>query len=290
MKKITIYLGMALAAITLTSDVSAQLSDRINNPSVFTTGTRPVAGNFAFYMGMDMQQLGALLDDHEDVDVRTVIPLINARYYYKDDLVLRAGFTMWKSKRSLEGEIDTTSASASNPFSLAGQGVGSFYEHKEIDAYGLFHVGIEKHFKSSNMLDGYIGASLPFGYSRGSEYTTMGADFTTDYEKVTASRFGLVYGIEMFFGFNAFIADLPLSIGAEFGIRGLGITSNQYNYDVEGSVGGVAYSGEFSTNNIDDFENQVEQTRADGLRFSSLKTSEFDTQGMLRFTISYYFK
>src|SRR5690606_41627137 len=112
MKKITIYLGMALAAITLTSDVSAQLSDRINNPSVFTTGTRPVAGNFAFYMGMDMQQLGALLDDEEDVDVSTVIPLINGRYYYKVDLVLRAGFTMWKSNRSLEGEIDTTSASA----------------------------------------------------------------------------------------------------------------------------------------------------------------------------------
>ncbi len=287
MKKLSVYLGLIVLALTFTSEVKAQLSDRINNPSVFTTGTRPVAGNFAFYLGADMEQISELFSDEEDVDVKTAIPLINIRYYKKDDLVYRAGFTMWKKKRVLEGEIDTVS---SKPFSLAGQGVGAFYDHTESDAYGLFHVGVEKHFKSSNMLDGYVGASLPFGYSTGKEITNRGIDGSTDYERVSGSRFGLVYGYELYFGFNAFIADLPLSIGTEFGVRGLGLTRNQYNYEVEGSTGGVSYSGEYSTNNIDDFEDTVAQTTADGIQFSSLKTKEFDTKGLLRFTISYYFK
>lgn len=290
MKKLSVYFGLALLAITFSNDVKAQLSDRINNPSTFRTGTRPVAGNFAFYLGIDLDQISDLTSDEEDVDVKSAIPLINVRYYKKDDLVLRAGFTIWKKKRVLEGEIDTTSASIANPFSLAGQGVGSYYEHSEVDGYGLFHVGFEKHFKSSNMLDGYVGATLPFGYSTGKNTTTQGQDYSTDYQKITGKRFGIVYGYELYVGFNAFVADLPLSIGAEMGVRGLGFTSNQYNYDVEGSVGGIAYSGSYSTNNIDDFEDTAAQTTADGLQFSSLKTKEFDTKGLLRFTISYYFK
>lgn len=290
MKKLSVYFGLALLAITFSNDVKAQLSDRINNPSTFRTGTRPVAGNFAFYLGLDLDQISDIMSDEEDVDVKTAVPLINIRYYKSDDLVLRAGFTFWKKKRVLEGEIDTTSASLANPFSLAGQGVGSFYEHTEVDGYGLFHIGFEKHFKSSNMLDGYVGATLPFGYSTGKDVTNMGVDGSTDYQKITGKRFGIVYGYELYFGFNAFVADLPLSIGAEMGVRGLGLTSNQYNYDVEGSTGGIAYSGSYSTNNIDDFEDTAAQTTADGLRFSSLKTKEFDTKGLLRFTISYYFK
>lgn len=290
MKRIFTYLGLALLAIASTTDVSAQLSDRINNPSTFRTGTRPVAGNFAFYLGMDMDQISEIFSDEEDVDVKTAVPLINLRYYKTDDLVLRAGFTIWKKKRVLEGEIDTLAASIANPFSLAGQGVGSFYEHTETEGYGLFHIGFEKHFKSSNMLDGYVGVTLPFGYSTGKDITNKGTDYSSDYEKVTGKRFGIVYGYELYFGINTFVADLPLSIGAEMGVRGLGFTSNQYNYDVEGSVGGIAYSGSYSTNNIDDFEDTAAQTTADALNFSSLKTKEFDTKGLLRFTIAYYFK
>lgn len=288
MKKLSIYLGLALLTFAFSLNASAQLSDRINNPSTFKIGTRPVAGNFAFYLGLDTDNIDEIFDD--SVDVQTATPLINVRYYKKDDLVLRAGLMVWKKNRSLQGEIDTTSASLANPYSFAGQGVGSYYEHKEMEAWALVHLGIEKHFKTDNMIDGYVGASLPFGYSRGSEYTSKGTDYSKDYFKSTASRFSIIYGLEMFVGFNAFIADLPLSIGTELGIKSMGVTSNQYKHEYEGSAGGISYSGTYYTNNIDDFEDNAAQITADELRFSSLKTKEWDTQALVRFTISYYFK
>ncbi len=288
MKRLSIYLGLAILAMTFSNNVEAQLSDRINNPSTFRIGARPVAGNFAFYIGMELDQFGDLFND--SVDVTSAIPLINVRYYKSDDLVIRGGIVMWKKKRTLEGEIDTLAVGPTNLGATGPQGFGSFYEHKEVEAYTLVHIGLEKHFKASNMIDGYVGASIPFGYSRGSEYTSHGADGTADFRKVTASRFSLVYGIEMFVGVNMFIADLPLSIGTEVGIKGIGLTGNKFKHTVEGSAAGVSYSGEYFTNNIDDLADAAAQTDADGIQFSSLKARSFDTQSMIRFTLSYYFK
>ncbi|MEX2380409.1 MAG: hypothetical protein WD530_06680, partial [Vicingaceae bacterium] len=159
MKRNSVYLGLLLLAMTFAMEVEAQLSDRINNPSTIRAGARPVAGNFGFYLGLELDQFEDLFD--QATEVEEAIPLINVRYYLQDDLVLRAGISMWKKSRTLEGEIDTTSV-AGDPFLNGGQGYGATYEHKEVDAYTLLHIGVEKHFKASNLLDGYVGASLPF--------------------------------------------------------------------------------------------------------------------------------
>ena len=295
MKKLSIYLGLAIAALTYSSNVEAQLSDRINNPSTFRTGTRPVTGNFAFYLGLEFDQFGDLLDDTTDVTAAT--PLINIKYYHSDDLVFRAGLVMWKKKRVVEGEIDTASVSLANLGGTGAQGYGAFYEHKDVSAYTLINIGVEKHFKASNMIDGYVGASLPLGYSRASSYTTAGVDGSLDWQRNTASRFSLVYGVELFVGMQLFIADLPLSIGTELGIKGIGLTGNKFKHTTEGSAAGVNYTGEYFTNNIDDLD-ATTQAQVNGAgtptgsdtQFSSLKARSFDTQSMIRFTISYYFK
>lgn len=294
MKRNSVYLGLLLLAMTFAMEVEAQLSDRINNPSTISAGARPVAGNFGFYLGLELDQFGDLFD--QATDVEEAIPLINVRYYYRDDLVLRAGISMWKKSRTLEGEIDTTSVSG-NPIS-GGQGYGATYEHKEVDAYTLLHLGVEKHFKASNILDGYVGASIPFGYTRGALYTNNnGVDGSTDYLDVTTTRFSFVYGAELFVGVNAFVADLPLAIGVEMGMRSLGVRGDKFKTEYEGSTGGVSYSGEYYTNNIDDFEDQQVQAEVDNgnpnggpIQFSSLKARSFDTEAMIRFTINYYFK
>jgi len=285
MKRISVFLGLLLA-LTFSTEVEAQLSDRINNPSSIKAGTRPVQGNFGFFIGLELDQVEDALDDATDVE--DAIPLINVRYYYRDDLVIRAGVSYYKKARSLIGEIDTTVNTVGPSF--GGQGVGAFYEHKSVSAYTLLHLGIEKHFNPSNILDGYVGINLPIGYERASDYTTFGNDGSTDFEKITASRFSFVYGVELFIGANAFVADLPLAIGAELGIRGIGVTGDKFKNEYEGSTGGVSYSGEFYTNNIDDFEDELVQADADRLEFSSLKANSFDAQPMIRFVLSYYFK
>ncbi|MEQ8910460.1 MAG: hypothetical protein RIC95_14785 [Vicingaceae bacterium] len=288
MKKNSIYLFVLFFAMTFAMEADAQLSDRINNPSTIKAGARPVAGNFGFYLGLELDQFGDLFD--QATEVEDAIPLINVRYYLRDDLVVRAGISIWKRSRTLEGEIDTSTV-LNDPFLNGGQGFGATYEHKEVDAYTLIHLGAEKHFKASNLLDGYVGASIPLGYTRGALYTNNnGVDGSADYQKVTTTRFSFVYGAELFVGANAFVADLPLAIGVELGIRSLGVRGDKFKTEYEGSTGGLSYSGEYFTNNLDDLDNQTVQAQADNIRFSSLKARSFDTESMIRFTLNYYFK
>jgi len=295
MKRISIYLGLLLLASTFSLEVEAQLSDRINNPSAIRAGTRPVQGNFGFFLALELDQFEEIFDTQTEVE--EAVPLINVRYYYRDDLVLRAGVSIWKRARSVDGEIDTTS-NANNPFLNGGQGFGAVYQYKEVDAYTLLHLGIEKHFKASNLLDGYVGASIPLGYARGNMTSNIsGSDGTSDYQEIAVTRFSFVYGAELFVGANAFVADLPLAIGVELGVRGLGIRGDKFKNEYEGSVGGVGYSGEYYTNNIDDFEDTFVQSQLDTggpaggpIQFSSLKARSFESQAMIRFSISYFFK
>jgi hypothetical protein len=207
---------------------------------------------------------------------------------------------MWKKSRTLEGEIDTVAVTA-DPFLNGGFGVGSEYTFKEISAYTLLHLGIEKHFKASNLLDGYVGVSLPIGYSRGDATSSIlgsqpgdpNLDGTTDFLTTTTTRFAFVYGAELFIGANAFVADLPLAIGVELGVRGLGQRGDKFKTEYEGSQNGTAFSGEYFTSDIDadQFSQQgvgQDQNGAD-IQFSSLKARTFDTEAMIRFTLSYFF-
>lgn len=287
MNRNVIYLGLLLFFIAFAMESRAQLSDRVNNPSTIEAGTRPVAGNFGFYLGLEADQFNDLFD--QATDVEEAIPLINVRYYLQDDLVIRAGISMWKKSRKVEGEIDTN-AVAGNPYLNGGQGFGATYEYKEIDAYTLLHVGVEKHFKPSNILDGYVGIDLPFGYARGAYTDIRGVDGSSDYRQEIGTRLSFVYGAEIFVGANAFIADLPLAIGIELGIKGLGMRGDKFKTEYEGSISGESYSGVFYTNNIDDFEDQAKQAEIDNIEFSTLKARSFDTEAMVRFTLSYYFK
>jgi hypothetical protein len=284
-----------MIALIFSLEAQAQLSDRINNPSALRVGTRPVAGNFGFFLALETDQFEDLFD--EQTEVENAIPLINVRYYLQDDLVLRAGISMWKKARSVDGEIDTTT-SATNPFQNGGQGYGATYEHREVESYTLLNIGVEKHFKASNLLDGYVGVSLPLGYTRANNSSNVnGIDGSTDFLETTTTRFSFVYGAEFFVGANAFVADLPLAIGVEMGIRGIGLRGDKFRNEYEGSTGGVGYSGEYYTNNIDDFENTAVQADLDNggpgggpIQFSSLNARSFDTQAMIRFSISYFFK
>ena len=83
-----------------------------------------------------------------------------------------------------------------------------------------------------------------------------------------------------------------MAIGVEMGFRGLGKAGNKFKTKYEGSTSGQSYSGEYFTNDIDDFDNvdPIDEQNANNLAFSSLKARTFDTQGMIRFSINYYFK
>ncbi|NJM14665.1 MAG: hypothetical protein HC896_04140 [Bacteroidales bacterium] len=54
------------------------MSDRVNSPTTFKTGTRPVFGNMGITIGTSYQDLSNIFDDNKDYET---LPLVSFKYY-----------------------------------------------------------------------------------------------------------------------------------------------------------------------------------------------------------------
>ena len=275
---------LILTAFIITSVSSfAQISDRINDASTYNFGARPEAGNFGYYLALSSNDIIDLAEASTTEDIAALgIPLINVKYYASDKLVYKFGAQIWSKKRSIVGEIDTTA--------FPGQGFGSIFENKEVDARFNFLLGAERHFDVSNLIDGYIGLQSSLGYVRTVTETAYGTDFTSDFFSDKGSSFGLTYALEAFVGSNLFIADLPIAFGVELGVSARNYGDTKFKYEYQENIGNVQNSGEYFTSNISDFENSIANNVSNNVRFSKLKTRSFDVLPLARLTLSYYFK
>ncbi len=253
----------------------AQLSDRVNNPSKFKTGTRPIAGNMGFYIGVSSEDIKSWTDkkdttskDSTDI-VKSIIPLVSLKYYIQDDLVFRIGIKTDKEKKVRDGKIDP-----------AVNGAGGLTSKTDINitAETYFSPSIEKHFLNSNLLDCYVVGTLPLGYIKekvvDSWHNNLG-----DFQENTMTKLSFAYGLEGHIGLQAFIADLPLALGLELGAAGIGYRGEKHKNVVNTSIGGVATNQTYYTLK-DDPQNT---------KYSSLKSNSFESNGSVRLTLSYYF-
>jgi hypothetical protein len=72
----------------------------------------------------------------------------------------------------------------------------------------MFYPGLAYHFNNKNLLDVYVGGELPIGIA-GASYDTGDTD-----EGATNFRVGL----GAFIGLQAYLANLPIALGVEYGI------------------------------------------------------------------------
>jgi hypothetical protein len=268
-----------IACLTLLNVIAvasfAQLSDRVNNPSKFKTGTRPIAGNMGFYLGISSEDIKTWLakedsttqDSTEEV-IKSIIPLVSLKYYINDDLVFRIGIKASKEKTVRDGKIDP----AVNGGNLTSK------TDIRVTSETYFSPAIEKHFLNSNLLDAYVVGTLPIGYIKEKVVDSWHNDLG-DFQESTMTKNSLAYGLEGHIGLQAFIADLPLALGLELGISGIGYRGEKYKNVVNSSIGGVTTDQKYYTWK-DDPQN---------LKYSSLKSNSFDTNGSIRLTLSYYF-
>ena len=250
MKHKNLVLAISVWAFFSFAPVFGQLSDRVNSPSTYIIGTRPVAGNMAVQIGTSYQDVADIFDDNKDFET---LPIVNLKYYSSDKNVLTIGLKADKSKASAKGELTLN---------------GGSYKFSENESHFLIVPGIEKHFGSANILDVYIGGKVPFGLDRYNVVEEIGTNIFSQ------TRNSLGYGFDFFVGLQAFIGDLPFAIGGEVEYSAFGIIGDKVKVEAGGT--------EYYTSNV--------APSVSGRQFDSLSASSFEIQTDLRVFVCYYFR
>lgn len=251
-------LGGAIAA-------NAQLTTGEPTSKVIRTGNRAKAGDFGLYVGATTSMFGNIFND--DVEI-TPIPLINFKYMTSNHFELRVGLEAYKLSEKLNGEItyDNSVTTSKNKY---GENTLMLYP------------GFAYHFSKLNILDVYVGAELPLGWDA-STYKTTTAFGDGSMSNTTTKR-AFVLGLGAFIGLQAYIADLPLAIGLEYGISSRLDAGLKYkNVNVTDNTTTTTYSPD-----VEAFKNLNTYGDVD---YSKLAARRGEIGGQLRITLSYYFK
>ena len=194
----------ALALCMGFAAATAQITTGESSAQVVRTGNRAEAGGFGLYLGATSDIFQNVLDG---CDVKA-LPLINFKYMTTDKLELRLGLEWW---------------TAANGKKTKGENENGDYlvKGKSKETHKYLYPGVAYHFSKSNILDVYVGAELPIGWENTlqtnfKDYTGKDNDVDT---KTKINNFNI--GLGAFVGMQAYVANLPLAVGVEYGISSL---------------------------------------------------------------------
>ena len=259
MKTKALFLAV-LIALGSTLTAHAQLTTGEPTAKVIRTGNRAKRGDCGLYIGATTTMFGNIFND--DVEMQP-LPLINFKYMSSNHLELRVGLEAYKLSEKLKGDVN----SGTNTITKVSQKYG--------ESTLLLYPGLAYHFSRLNILDVYIGAELPLGWNANSIKST-GESYTSN----TTKR-SFVLGLGAFVGLQAFIADLPLALGLEYGISSRLDAGLKYkNETVVDNKTTISYSPSGNFNYI----------HATSDEYEKLKARKGEIGGQLRLTLSYYFK
>lgn len=208
--------GLLLIAVLtlLGGDIFSQLSTRENNAINTPLGTRAQAGDAAFSFAVPIVNLTA--NNGSDAGLyafNTLSPgaMLTAKYWQRDDLVLRGAFRFAADNSLTKGTA--ADSSASNPINEDLE-VSENTKRSIMREY-IIAGGAEKHFSNSNMWDAYVGGELLVGL--GKDKTIDQEDyFNGDKNYMTRTTGTTVFGFAGVMGFQAYVAELPVAIGLEW--------------------------------------------------------------------------
>jgi len=196
--------------------------------------------------------------------------MLSFRYYMSSDLAIRAAVRMYKSTDKLSGEGYETTIDAGDLNTFAFKNTQSEY---------YFVPGIEKHFLKSNVFDVFMGGDALLGIARDVNLNEFEASDGTFFNSKTTSS-NIKLGLGYVVGFNVFVAQLPISVGVEYGLSLLYTTPGKAKVELEDDTGTTEYytytGSEFSPAST---------------QFSTLKSSSIgmDTNQNVRIVLNVYF-
>ena len=191
---VALGLGVAYTA-------NAQISTGETSSRVIRTGNRAQQGNFGIYLGASSDMFKSITSSDISMDA---LPLINLKYMKTDKIEYRLGIEWYDKYESQTGKMPTWNEET-------GEEGTKDVTVSDSESKFMFYPGIAYHFSNSNLLDVYVGADLPFGWG------TLGHHEGDD--GTTGSVFRI--GVGAFIGLQAYIANLPIALGVEYGVSTL---------------------------------------------------------------------
>lgn len=208
----------------------AQITTGESTHQVIRTGNRAEKGDFGMYLGATTTMFKNITSSDTEFEA---LPLINLKYMFADKVEGRLGIEWWKTSTSTETKNE---------------------DYKTSESSVMFYPGVAYHFNRSNLLDVYVGGEMPIGWGSNG-YATK-----DDYYAHTFN-----FGLGAFIGFQAYICNLPLAVGLEYGV------SMNYRHVSDGTFSseGMTAPAEYQKN-------------VDG--------SKFVLGNQARLTLTYFFK
>lgn len=271
------------AALLLVSGVIAMAQISTGEPSAVKvkTGNRPDKGTWGVFVGagMDFGSFvnGGLRAEPDDY----VLPLVNVKYFFSDKVEGRVGIDVYRHDVNLSGR--KYNATAVPP---AGTAEAIKYVNNEGNGSAMLWPGIAYHFTKHNILDVYCGAELPLGLTSASSKIVNGDPSVVT--KTTSCAFNI--GLGAFIGLQAFIGNLPLAIGLEYGLYGayaFGLQTKNVQTSEEGKKVWYTNDRAITRDNPGGGVTTIVNTTDP---FQKLHVGEGYMGNQLRFTLSYYFK
>jgi len=205
--------------------------------------------------------------------------MLTFKYYNTEDIVYRAAIRIYQDNDHRKGtELD----SSDNYLFVQSDILSEFDESLTSREFNLAG-GIEKHFSNSNFFDVYVGAEALVGLGKdGSDdnYTFANGD----YSKVKITTKTTIFGMAGVVGFNMFVAELPLSIGLEYGLSGKWIFGGNTKVEAENKFGSAAAT-------TSEYVTQTDNVFGRNRNYSTLKNRQFnmETNNNIRLNIHIYF-
>jgi hypothetical protein len=267
---------LSLAAFAAVVGGHAQLSDRENYDQHIKLGARPIAGDAALQFVIPLSE-GVGNQGEFFGNLLTTGDLLTFKYYNTDTDVFRAGIRVKTDNWTNNGTFADSSA-------LVAQTPEAEFRSKSVSRQFNLALGMEKHYSPRNIFDVYAGGEVLFGL--GKDKTVNETDFDNgdvDYETRTTNTNNVGFGLVT--GFNIFVAELPVSVGLEYGLNGMWTFGGKTKVTREQTIGDTNESAEW-------FEQESDfNGTADGNQYSKLSRRQFnmDTNQIIRLNIHIYF-
>lgn len=269
---------LSLVMLFAAPSMMAQLTKGTPGADIVRTGNRAKAGDFGFYfsfynMGAEYM-FGAFDRQFSGYESsRSPIPLVNVKYMVSNELEFRMGIEIKKQtlrantgELSIPGDTDSFMNQTQNLLTMVDN---------------IITPGIAYHFSKSNILDVYIGAELPLGYTRDRMRSRTDIEDNFYFQRYTSNTWNV--GLAGFLGLQAYIGNLPLAIGMEWGIFGRFNLNNKGTFEVQMDKDSDPIKQYMITH--DEIANEF------GFGpFDEITTArKFFAGNQLRFTITYFF-
>ncbi|MFN0032021.1 MAG: hypothetical protein ACKVOR_07675 [Flavobacteriales bacterium] len=275
--------------LVVASTALAQLSKRENYDLNLKMNTRPQAGDAA------LQFVVPIVDLSGDTSAGLykgnslfASDFLTYKYYHTDNTVIR-GALRWAIGNATVSGVGADSGAFNNiPEDLILTDRKQKFISREFAVAG----GLERHFTNTNIFDVYCAGEAMIGLGRNKSLSQD--DFANgDKMYMTRTTPTRIVGFGLITGFNVFVAELPISIGLEYGLTGKWIFGGKTKVEMEQSIDAFDFdeSGEWYEQEKDAFGNDDLNINGDAQQYSDLSRRTFmlNTNHNVRLNIHIYF-